>query len=327
MLRGRCTGASSRQATPSVCYIFAHDMMLYLSFNIYEFFQTKIINPIYRFVEIEHHIERPKYKLLRRIGKAEVRRYPAYLVAEHTVRNGGFSPAMNKGFREVASFIFGGNDRRESVAMTSPVRCEALRGGEASSESEASYTVSFVLPSKYTMASLPRPSSDRVRVREVAAHSAAVLAWRGGVDEAEWERRVTELRAEMGRAGLSAEGPPMLYQYYPPVRRHSCPKRRGRSCCLACPSRGPQRVCAAWLPIIRRSQPCPRLVAALTRISPRRLCLRAVCACLYPPERGPAACSRGGGVARGGRGGRERGMTTDALSQQGGGGGQPRGGG
>ena len=279
-------------------------------------------------MEIEHHIERPKYKLLRRIGKAEVRRYPAYLVAEHTVRNGGFSPAMNKGFREVASFIFGGNDRRESVAMTSPVRCEALRGGEASAESEASYTVSFVLPSKYTMASLPRPSSDRVRVREVAAHSAAVLAWRGGVDEAEWERRVTELRAEMGRAGLSAEGPPMLYQYYPPVRRHSRPKRRGRSCCLACPGRGPQRVCAAWwLPIIRRSQPCPRLVAALTLISRRRPCLRAVCACLYPPERGSAACSRSGGVARGGRGGRERGMTTDALSQQGGGGGQPRGGG
>lgn len=268
---------------------------------------------MYRFVEIEHHIERPKFKLLRRIGTAEVRRYPAYLVAESTIRNAGFSPAMNKGFREVASFIFGGNDRRESVAMTSPVRCEALRGGEASADSEASYTVSFVLPSKYTMASLPRPATDRVRVREVAAHSAAVLAWRGGVDEAEWERRVTELRAEMGRAGLSAEGPPMLYQYYPPVRRPSVPSIR-----VAWPALAAGR--SVFAPRGRRSS--DDLIHAHVwwplspRSPPRRSCLRAVCACLCPLKRGSAARSRGGGVARGGRGGRERGMTTDAFQSR-----------
>ena len=51
--------------------------------------------------------------------------------------------------------------------MTSPVRTEAL-GGEG-----GGHRVSFVLPSKYSLKSLPVPADARVKLREVGSHVAA----------------------------------------------------------------------------------------------------------------------------------------------------------
>ena len=96
---------------------------------------------------------------------------------------------MNSGFRNVAGFIFGGNERKESVAMTSPVRTERVESGAKTSEkiamtspvrterapSGGAYRVSFVMPRKYTLATIPAPKDSRVKLREVPAHVAAAV--------------------------------------------------------------------------------------------------------------------------------------------------------
>ena len=202
--------------------------------------------------------------MLKRLGdRAELRRYESFIVAETTVPSGpdagGMRGAMNGGFRSVAGYIFGGNSKAgtsssESVAMTSPVRAEpvqlsmtapvrAVPGGAAGAES---YKVSFVMPRKYTLATLPTPKDPRVQLREEPPHLAAALAFRraarnhrpalpapsvrgsdwaradpsrsGSPDEGEWQRRQRELEAILTAEGLQPEpgAAPLYYQYYPP---------------------------------------------------------------------------------------------------------------
>ena len=40
------------------------------------------------------------------------------------------------------------------------------------------YTVSFVMPSKYTKDTLPKPKTDSVAIKEIPAHTLAALTWR-----------------------------------------------------------------------------------------------------------------------------------------------------
>ena len=65
-------------------------------------------------------VEEPAFKSLVHDGAFEIRDYPSLVVAEVTV-SGDQKEAANKGFRLLAGYIFGGNKRRQSIAMTSPV--------------------------------------------------------------------------------------------------------------------------------------------------------------------------------------------------------------
>ena len=53
-------------------------------------------------------------------GNFELRDYPALAVAEVSV-SGERKEAAGKGFRLLAGYIFGGNTRKQSIAMTAPV--------------------------------------------------------------------------------------------------------------------------------------------------------------------------------------------------------------
>ena len=65
-------------------------------------------------------VEEPAFRSVLHEGAFEVRDYPALVVAEVTV-SGDQKEAASKGFRLLAGYIFGGNKRRQSIAMTAPV--------------------------------------------------------------------------------------------------------------------------------------------------------------------------------------------------------------
>ena len=66
--------------------------------------------------------------------------------------------------------------------------------------------VSFVMPSKYTKQTIPSPKDGNVTVREIPAHVAAALPFRGASpDEAGWAQRQRDLEEEIRANGaLSA---------------------------------------------------------------------------------------------------------------------------
>lgn len=139
-------------------------------------------------------------------GDFEVRDYPAFIVAEVNV-TGSRDEASTEGFKLLADYIFGGNTRRQSIAMTAPV---AQSGGDGA------WTVRFTMPSAYTLATLPRPNDPRVQLVPVPSQRYAVVRFSGLAKVTEVERRTDALKGFMQRQKLTGGGDASLARYDPP---------------------------------------------------------------------------------------------------------------
>ena len=182
-------------------------------------------------VPVASAIEEPAFKSLLKEGDYEVRQYAPTVVAEVVV-GGDLDTASSRGFRLVAGYIFGGNRAvsavsaepgSERIAMTAPV--VAVPEGGQHLEGANRWRVQFVMPSKYTLATLPRPNNPAVSLRELPGHRTAVLRFSGFMNEAKVEGKADELRAWLQARGMRAVGPPRLLRYDPPwtlpfMRRH-----------------------------------------------------------------------------------------------------------
>ncbi|WP_086736219.1 SOUL family heme-binding protein [Erythrobacter colymbi] len=131
--------------------------------------------------------EQPDFKLVRADEDFELRDYPALVVAE--VSNAGTrESASGPSFRRLAAYIFG-QDRPEGgekIAMTAPVLQDETRPGQ--------WRMRFVMPSKYTLATLPPAPAD-ITLTETPARRMAAIRFSGngsGRDLALMEARLRD---------------------------------------------------------------------------------------------------------------------------------------
>jgi hypothetical protein len=167
--------------------------------------------------------EEPAFSVVVQEGAFEVRDYPAFVVAEVSVA-GDRDEASNAGFRLLAGYIFGGNTRRQSIAMTAPVVQEratsetiAMTAPVTQSGSDGAWVVRFVMPSSYTLETLPTPNDARVRLVPVPPQRFAVVRFSGLAQPGDVERRTASLRTFLERRQLRiTTGPVSLARYDPP---------------------------------------------------------------------------------------------------------------
>ncbi len=191
--------------------------------------------------------EEPKFEVLSQHGKIELRRYPAFVIAETTVE-GDMDAASGKGFRAIADYIFGNNQlvspspdaasekiamtapvtmeplapESQKIAMTAPVAMEPLTSQAAGSDGMPAmqgatrWRMHFVMPSQYTLASLPKPNNPAVTLREVPAKTWAVLTYSGFNTEAKIQQKTDELVAWLASQKIKSIGSPQLARYNPP---------------------------------------------------------------------------------------------------------------
>ncbi|NBB52047.1 heme-binding protein [Rhizobium sp. CRIBSB] len=165
--------------------------------------------------------EEPAFTLVLKDEAFEVRDYGTTVVAEVTV-TGNQNRAANEGFRLLAGYIFGGNTRRQSIAMTAPVAQSrnsetiAMTAPVTQTASGGTWTVQFTMPSAYTLATLPVPNDRRVTLREEPGRRMAVVRFSGIADARQVEARTRELEAQLRSRGLRATGPVSLAQYDAP---------------------------------------------------------------------------------------------------------------
>lgn len=164
-------------------------------------------------------IEEPKYAVVHRYADFEVRDYPAYLVAETTVE-ANFEDAGNKAFQKLFEYISGNNSGSQSIEMTAPVAQKgqkiAMTAPVIQSGSANSYSIQFVMPAKWTLATLPKPNDERVVIREVPAARFAVIRYSGLWSRSRYEHRLAALQSAMEREHLTASGSPIWARYDPP---------------------------------------------------------------------------------------------------------------
>jgi effector-binding domain-containing protein len=91
----------------------------------------------------------------------------------------------------------------ERIDMTAPV----ISGGGS---------MSFIIPSKYTMESVPEPNDDRVRIHELPERRVAVMRFRGWARERSVERQKTTLISVLQENGVETIGEPFLMRYNSP---------------------------------------------------------------------------------------------------------------
>lgn len=175
--------------------------------------------------------EEPKYTLLEKSEPFELRSYAPLIVAEVKVE-GDLDAASNQGFRLIAAYIFGKNQVAEKISMTAPVGIESaepnqsakiamtapvsIEGNKANEGASGQWTVSFVMPSEYTLASLPKPLNPQVKIREVPAEKRAVITFSGFYNEEKVQEKTQALREWMKVKNLRPASEPQFARYNPP---------------------------------------------------------------------------------------------------------------
>jgi len=171
---------------------------------------------------VVRNIEQPAYTVLEKRNGYEIRQYAPYIVAETEV-SGDYQTALSAGFRIIADYIFGNNTTKTSIAMTSPVlenQSEKIAMTVPVINTQASEnkrTIAFVLPSKYTLESLPKPNNSAVRLREVPGRKVAVTSFTWYATESRVEAKKSFLETKLAQDNVVVLGVPQVAQYNPPL--------------------------------------------------------------------------------------------------------------
>ena len=175
-------------------------------------------------------VERAEYKVVKKMNGYEVREYPAHIVAQTTVQGTG-GEALVAGFKIVAGYIFGGNVKKESIAMTSPVVAEphsakASRGAGGKNIAMTSpvlatvegdsQTVSFGMPRAYALDALPIPNDPRVKIVTIPAKKYAVMRFSGYRSDSRIKRMQEKLLSALTRDRVAPQGAPAYAGYNAP---------------------------------------------------------------------------------------------------------------
>ncbi len=166
-------------------------------------------------------IEKAEYTVVEREGRFELRQYESHIVAE-TFVDADFGVAGDVGFNRLFRYIQGNNRKRESISMTSPVNQQensekiAMTAPVVQQVESGVWRITFVMPSTYTMESLPEPLDSKVKLREEGGKLVASLRYSGDWSEKHFREKETALYEIIEKRGLKPVGDTIFARYNPP---------------------------------------------------------------------------------------------------------------
>lgn len=203
------------------------------------------------------YVETPKHSVVEKGAKYEIREYPPCIAAEVSYdassirggRDGGFmilaqyigafgSPANKKevgdGKGEEENETKKGDAEKiamtapvitassEAIAMTAPVVTMEESGNSSTNEKNEEVkpltTMQFLLPAKYSMETVPKPTDERVKVREIPSRMMAAITFSGVANETLTQKKLAALKTALQEesAGYKITGDHMLARYNDP---------------------------------------------------------------------------------------------------------------
>lgn len=162
------------------------------------------------------NVEQAEYTVIKEMNGYEIREYPAHIVAETTVQ-GSYEDGLNEGFKIVAGYIFGGNTKKESIAMTAPVVAQkedvnkksesiAMTAPVVATPEGDSQVISFVMPRSYTLDTLPTPNDPRVKIVMIPTKKYAVMRFSWYRSASRVKQTQEKLLAALARDEVKVEG-------------------------------------------------------------------------------------------------------------------------
>ena len=154
----------------------------------------------------QRNIETYPYTVIKKYDAFEVRSYEATLFSTVELPGNSYKGASNKGFSILAGYIFGGNDKSEKIAMTSPVAMSL----------EDTMTMMFMVPKKYNKETLPKPNESKIEFKEEPAKIVAAITFGGWASDEVIEKYKQELKAALDSKGIKYTNRFYFLGYNPP---------------------------------------------------------------------------------------------------------------
>jgi len=154
-------------------------------------------------------LETPEYELISKDDGFEIRRYSEMIIATTSVQ-ADYKSSTSSGFRRIASYIFGGNDKEMKIAMTAPVI------SDCPSEGLNTFNISFVMPKKYSIDDLPKANTSLVSIEQESLGDVAVLTFGGWATESRSISYQQKLSALLKKSGIESQGGFMVAQFNSP---------------------------------------------------------------------------------------------------------------
>lgn len=148
------------------------------------------------------------YEVVKKFENFEIRKYPEMFVASTLMDSSGYETNSNKGFRTVAGYIFGGNEKSQKIAMTSPVIMDLSDSVE----------MSFIMPNEVTVENAPNPTDASVQLKTRPGETLAVIRFSGWATSQKLKAKTDELIGYLKKQKIEFYGDPIYMGYNPPYQ-------------------------------------------------------------------------------------------------------------
>lgn len=154
----------------------------------------------------QRDIETYPYTVLKKYETFEIRNYEATLFTSVQLNGNKYKEVSSKGFSILAGYIFGGNEKKEKIAMTSPVAMSL----------DDTMTMMFMVPKKFSKESLPKPNESQIEFREEPAKTVAAIAFGGWANDEKIMNQKQQLIAALDKKGIKYTNRFYFLGYNPP---------------------------------------------------------------------------------------------------------------
>ena len=152
-------------------------------------------------------VEQIEFEGLKKIGNVEIRRYPSFLIAKVDGYGDG-------GFNILFQFISGKNNSTSEISMTAPVISQEIEMTTPVLSEGGS--IAFVMPSKYSLESVPKPVDDRINIVEIPKRTLAVLRFSGRWSTSLFNKKSRQLLEQLCKEKISIIGTVFSMRYSSP---------------------------------------------------------------------------------------------------------------
>ncbi len=159
-------------------------------------------------------VETVKYIVLGKIGDVEIIEYPAVILA--STKSGSDD---NSGFMIIADYIFGNNKSRKKISMTAPVITSekiSMTTPVITSTNKNKMKMSFIMPSEYTLKTLPKPNSRDIKIETMKSRRLAVLRFSGFTPTSKVAKLQNKLINSLNEKKIKMKSAPFLMRYNSP---------------------------------------------------------------------------------------------------------------
>ena len=154
-----------------------------------------------------NRIEAYKYSIIKTYKDFEIRIYEASLFTSVKINTDNYKQASSKGFSILGGYIFGKNESKKQIPMTSPV---AMR------LEKEEMTMLFLVPKKFNKENLPKPENSKIEFIEIPKKKMAAITFSGWASDEKIEKYKLELINLLEKNGIEYANKFSLLGYNPP---------------------------------------------------------------------------------------------------------------